>query len=655
MNNTSVRAQRGQDLIRHLLEGTASETGQEFLQALVRSVALAMDVAGVWVTEYLPERKVMRSLAFWMNGEYIHNFEYNIEGTPCEVVIEEVRLVHYPERIIELFPDDPDLVAFNAVSYAGVPLLNADGRVFGHLSALDTRPLELFPELESAFRIFAARAAAEFNRLRAESAIRDSELRFSRLFESAMDAIFELDDQFRIQRANGSAAALFGFSTEELPNRKLTALLGPASGQKLGTVSRELDTMGRQFAWVPGGLEAVREDGSTFAAEASVSRFDIQQKCRYSVILRSVQDQLAAESRLRELEEETAYLLSEIAERQNEREVVGNSHAIRGVITAVNQVAPTPSTVLISGETGTGKELVARAIHQGSARENKPFIRVNCAAIPAALWESEFFGHERGAFTGAATRRTGRFELANGGTIFLDEVAELPLELQPKLLRILQEGEYEPVGSSQTRRVDVRVIAATNRDLSAEVKALRFREDLYYRLHVFPISVPPLRERGADVELLAQRFLERYCARIGRVPLELTADCLRRLRAYHWPGNVRELENVIERAVIIARGERLSLREVLPLQSLKPVREIQRSGAKQVLRTKEELRDLERETVLRALEQAKWRVAGERGAARTLGIPPSTLVSRMKALRIQRPTSTSSAEQPEYSSVKNRE
>ena len=184
---------------------------------------------------------------------------------------------------------------------------------------------------------------------------------------------------------------------------------------------------------------------------------------------------------------------------------------------------------------------------------------MNCAAIPAALWESEFFGHERGAFTGAATRRTGRFELANGGTIFLDEVAELPLELQPKLLRVLQEGEYEPVGSSQTRKTDARVIAATNRDLSEEVAAGQFREDLYYRLHVFPIPVPPLRDRDADVEVLAQNFLARNCTRMGKPALELTADCLRRLRSYHWPGNVRELENVIERAVIIARDGRLQL------------------------------------------------------------------------------------------------
>jgi PAS domain S-box-containing protein len=636
---TATAKSSTESLIRHLLEGTSSKTGEEFFRALVHSAAQAMNVAGVWVTEYLPERKVLRSLAFWMNGQYIEHFEYNIAGTPCEVVVEEKRLVHYPDRVIDLFPTDQDLTALNAVSYAGVPLLRSDGTVLGHLSALDTKSLELPPNLESVFRIFADRAAAEFKRVRAESAIRDSEQRFSGLFESAMDAIFEMDDQFLIQRANASAASLFRFPPADLVDRKLTALLTPASAQRFGTVADELDPQGKQFAWVPGGLDAVRSDGSTFAAEASVSRFDMQGGCRYSLILRNVQDQIAAENRLRELEQETAYLLSEIAEHQSSGEIIGNSQPIRAVVNAVCQVAPTPATVLITGETGTGKELVARAIHQVSERAARPFVRVNCAAIPAALCESEFFGHERGAFTGAAARRTGRFELAHRGTIFLDEVGELPLELQPKLLRVLQEGEFEPVGSSQTRQVDVRVIAATNRDLSADVKAGKFREDLFYRLHVFPIAVPPLRDRGSDVELLARRFIERYCARIGRPPLELTADCLRRLRSYHWPGNVRELENVIERAVIIARDARLPLRDVLPVHSVQPDRRRTHAATEPVPHTKEELRRLERETLIRALEQANWKVAGAQGAAQKLGIPASTLSSRMKALSIQRPKS----------------
>src|SRR5215470_2748841 len=636
MSSPGLQTQ-SETLIRHLLEGTASQIGEEFFQALVRAAAQALDVAGVWVTEYLPEHRVLRSISFWLNGGFIHDFEYKIDGTPCEVVVEEARIVHYPERIIELFPDDPDLVALNAVSFVGAPFLKSDGSVLGHLAAVDTKVMKLDPELESAFRIFAARAGAEFNRIKAETKIRESEQRFSGLFESAMDAIFELDEDFSIQRANGSAAALFADPGQSLTNLKMTELLSGASAQKLSAVVQNLDPESQPFAWVPGGLDAVRTDGTPFAAEASVSQFDVQGQRRFSLILRNVQDQLAAESRLRELQEETAYLWNEIKELQYGGEILGNSPAIRDLITAIHQVAPTPATVFVSGEAGTGKELVARAIHQASPRAAKPFIRVNCAAIPATLSESEFFGHERGAFTGAATRRTGRFELANGGTIFLDEVGELPIELQPKLLRVLQEGEFEPVGSSQTRKVDVRVIAATNRDLSEEVAAGRFREDLFYRLHVFPVSVPALRDRGTDVEILAEAFLQRNCRRMGKPQLEFSPDCLRRLRSYHWPGNVRELENIIERAVIIARDGRLNLREVLPLQNLHPTRPKANPSLVTALHTKEDLRALEKASLIRALEASHWKVAGQNGAASKLGIPPSTLASRMKALGIRRP------------------
>jgi PAS domain S-box-containing protein len=636
MSSVAVQTQPG-TLLRHLLEGTSSQTGQEFLQALVRSAAFALDVAGVWVTEYLPEKRVLRSIAFWMNGEYIKEYEYKIDGTPCAIVIEEARLAHYPERVIELFPNDADLVTLNAVSYAGMPLLRTDGTVMGHFSALDTKPMKLQSDLESAFRIFAARAAAELNRIRAESKIRESEQRFSGLFDSAMDAILELDEEFHIQRANGSAAALFALPGKSLSNRNMTELLSPASAQKLSVVVRELDSESQPFAWVPGGFDALRSDGSCFAAEASVSKFNVQGHRRFSLILRNVQDQLAAESRLRELQEETAYLWNEISDQQYGGEILGNSPPIRELITAIHQVAPTAATVFVSGETGTGKELVARAIHQASNRSAKPFIRVNCAAIPAALCESEFFGHEKGAFTGAAMRRSGRFELANGGTIFLDEVGELPLEMQPKLLRVLQEGEFEPVGSSQTRKVDVRVIAATNRDLSAEVAVSRFREDLFYRLHVFPVSVPPLRDRGGDVELLAEHLLKHNCKKMGKAPLELTADCLRRLRSYHWPGNVRELENVIERAVIIARDGRLNLRDVLPLHNLQPDHGRKNVNVGSTVQTKRDLREMEKATLIRALEETNWKVAGRQGAAQKLGVPPSTLSSRIKALGIQRP------------------
>ncbi|MBS1852655.1 MAG: sigma 54-interacting transcriptional regulator [Acidobacteria bacterium] len=625
-----------ENLLRELAEGTAATTGQDFLRALVSCAARALNVTGVWVTEYLAREKALRATAFWLQDRFIEDYRYSISGTPCELVIESARLVHYPERVIDLFPNDRDLVDLNAVSYTGIPFMTPDGMVIGHFSALDTKPFHLTPELEAVFRIFASRAGAEILRLRTEAEVRNSEQRYARLFASAMDAIFELDHELHIRRANEAAAKAFRLPAEKMLGRKLTLLLGESSARKLLRLAEELDAQ-EVFSWVPGGLQAQRGDATAFPAEASLSRFEWQGAQRYCVILRSVEDQLAAENRLRELEGEAAYLQSEIAELRHAEEIAGRSPAMLQVISSVQRVAPTPSSVLITGETGTGKELVARALHRASQRAERPFIRVNCAAIPAALSESEFFGHEKGAFTGAVHRRVGRFELAHGGTIFLDEIGELPLDLQAKLLRVLQEGEFEPVGSSHTRKVDVRVIAATNRDLHREVEAGRFREDLFYRLHVFPIAVPALRERGADVELLADIFLERYCRQVGRSKPKFSADCLRRLRAYSWPGNVRELENVMERAVILCRDDQLALRDVLPLSS--NGRGVARGTASETsgVRTRAQLKQLEKETLVRALEAAAWKVAGKDGAAQALGIPASTLASRMKVLGIRRP------------------
>jgi transcriptional regulator with GAF, ATPase, and Fis domain len=310
----------------------------------------------------------------------------------------------------------------------------------------------------------------------------------------------------------------------------------------------------------------------------------------------------------------------------------------------VQRVAATDATVLVTGETGTGKELVARAIHAASDRAGKPLVRVNCAAVPATLIESEFFGHEKGAFTGATARREGRFALADGGTIFLDEVAELPTELQAKLLRILQEGEFEPVGSERTRTVDVRVIAATNCDLEEAVRSGAFREDLFYRLNVFPIVVPPLRERGDDIGLLARTFLDSFARREGRRIQPLDGVDLHTLRAYPWPGNVRELQNVMERAVITSRDGRVDLARVLPdaaaagpaVPGETPAPPGPSAGPDPIL-TDDELRELERRNLVRALEACGWQVSGDAGAARLLGLPPSTLASRLRAAGIERP------------------
>jgi len=318
--------------------------------------------------------------------------------------------------------------------------------------------------------------------------------------------------------------------------------------------------------------------------------------------------------------------------------MLGQSAALQEVRGQVARVAPGDTTVLVLGETGTGKEVVARAIHAGSPRRSRALIKVNCAAIPPTLIESEFFGHERGAFTGATARREGRFALADGGSIFLDEIGELPTELQAKLLRVLQDGEFEPVGGSRTRRVNVRVIAATNRDLAREVAEGRFRQDLYYRLNVFPIHVPPLRERGEDVVTLASAFARRVARKLGCASQPLEADAIARLKAYSWPGNVRELQNVIERALVGSSDGRLDLDRVLP-GVLAPAPAVSgdadlRSGR---ILTDNELKEQERANLLRALEETGWRISGPAGAAQRLGIKPSTLTSRLKALKIRKP------------------
>ena len=304
----------------------------------------------------------------------------------------------------------------------------------------------------------------------------------------------------------------------------------------------------------------------------------------------------------------------------------------------VKKVAKTDTTVLVSGETGTGKELIARSIHDSSNRANKPFIKVNCAAIPSSLIESELFGHEQGAFTGATKKRDGRFSVANGGTIFLDEIGELPLELQSKLLRVLQEGEFEPVGSSKTIKVDVRIIAATNRNLLNEVKQGNFREDLYYRLNVFEIELPPLRDRKEDIELLAKVFIEKFSKRDGIILHPLSKDDINKLNSYNWPGNIRELQNVIERAFITSTGGNLNLSRSLP--ELFSIHQVERVDIKSIVSdeiiTDEELRTIEKKNIINALNKADWKISGKKGAASLIGIPTSTLNSRIKSLKIEK-------------------
>jgi len=344
--------------------------------------------------------------------------------------------------------------------------------------------------------------------------------------------------------------------------------------------------------------------------------------------------------RLREqLELENSYLREEVKVALSTGDIVGSSPALQRILQQIELVAPSGASVLVLGESGTGKELIARRIHDRSPRHDRPLIKVNCASIARELFESEFFGHVRGAFTGALRDRAGRFQAADRGTLFLDEIGEIPLELQGKLLRAIQDGQFERVGEDRTRRVDIRIVAATNRDLEEEVARGRFRQDLYYRLSVFPIHLPPLRERSEDIPALTAHFVRAASARMNVPSAGVTRQHLDALRRYSWPGNIRELQNVIERAVILARGGPLRLDIALPSGVREtPHRSVPAEGSGEAPGhvTQREFRQLERENLQAALEQAKGKVYGRDGAAARLGMKPTTLASRMKALGIAR-------------------
>jgi chemotaxis protein methyltransferase CheR len=332
----------------------------------------------------------------------------------------------------------------------------------------------------------------------------------------------------------------------------------------------------------------------------------------------------------KQLEGEKVYLSDEIKLEHNHENIIGKSDALKYVLYKVEQITATDTTVLVLGETGTGKELVARAIHHNSLRKNRALVKINCAALPSTLIENELFGSEKGAFTGSVSRQLGRFEIADGTTLFLDEIGELPLELQAKLLRVIQDGEFERLGSSQTIKVDLRLITATNRNLEEEVKKGRFREDLWYRLNVFPITTPPLRDRTEDIPLLVAFYVKKIAKRLGKSPPIVPKSIMDDFINYHWPGNIRELENILERAVIISSGSKLRMMDDFnrPLASL--------SNTRKTVEAKT-LEQVEHDYIVRVLEQTNWKVSGENSAARILGLNRSTLRARMRKLDIIKP------------------
>jgi formate hydrogenlyase transcriptional activator len=604
-----------------IAEGTAHTSGVAFFETLVKHLATALGTRYAFVAEFAGSNARVRTIAYWGDGEILENIEWDLAGTPCEDVVKG-NICHYPTGVSRSFPRDTALVELGIESYRGVPLVAPDGEHLGHLAAFDNRPMPEEPRNALIFQIFAARAAAELARLRLEQALAASEQRYRDLFEEAPIAYVHEDLDSRFVRANRAAIRILGLKSEEVASTIGMSLVAddPDNQRRVheafASVGRGTDTSGVV-------VELRRKDNRKPVWVEWWSKPEPDGKFTRTMLV-DITERVLMEREQARLKAENIYLQEEIKADHNFEEIVGQSPLILRVLENVSRVAPTDASVLISGETGTGKELVARAIHFNGKRRDKPLIKINCAALPTGLVESELFGHEKGAFTGAITKQIGRFELADGGTIFLDEISEIPLEVQAKLLRVLQEREFDRIGGKSPISVDVRVIAATNRDLLAAVRDKTFREDLYYRLNVFPVHVPPLRDRKEDIPLLAHFLIKKFGPKIGKPVAKIDNNGISRLCEYDWPGNVRELENVVERALIVSTGPSLHIDSEL-LSVVTPISHAADSS----------LRAVEREHIHRVLEQTGGVVEGPRGAARILDMHPNTLRSRMKRLGIE--------------------
>jgi PAS domain S-box-containing protein len=472
--------------------------------------------------------------------------------------------------------------------------------------------------------------------------------KYRTLYRSTPAMLHTVDGEGLIITVTDHWLSKLGFRREEVLGRPITDFMSAADQKKyadgrlqaliaegeFNNLERQMVTReGRTIDLIMSAISHRDENGNV--DRMLVASKDVTERNRAERELRRT---LAENARLREeLERERDYLREEVNVALNFGRIVGTSPALRRMLKRVEAVAETPASVLVQGESGVGKELVAREIHARSPRADGPLVKVNCASIPQELFESEFFGHVKGAFTGAHRDRVGRFQLADGGTIFLDEISEIPLELQGKLLRVLQESEFERVGDDVTRSVDVRVIVATNRNLEQSIVDGEFREDLFYRLSVFPVEVPPLRERGEDIVQLAQHFLEQTCKDFGRDKLTLTRTQAASLKSYDWPGNVRELKNVIERAVILSAGTVLRLDLSMPAFEPHGMSVVPDPAKDAEVLTERDMREFQKANIVRALGQANWKVSGKGGAAELLGLKPTTLADRIRSYKIKRP------------------
>ena len=529
-----------------------------------------------------------------------------------------------------------------------LPLLRRTGRLNNVPVDLYSRSGEQVDCLANVSADDEGRAVVAYTEINETSRIREQ---YQDLYRGTPAMMHTVNSEGCIVHASDRWLAKMGYGRREVLGRNIIEFLAGDSGLDRQSVidiiaEGDLDNVPRSYETKSGEIiEALVSSRVDRGADGRVRRMhvamkDVTERNRAERRLRAAFEENA---RLREeLERERDYLREEVQVSMNFGRIIGESPALKKMLARVEAVAQTSASVLIQGESGTGKELVAHVIHTRSPRSEAPLVKVNCASIPSELFESEFFGHVKGAFTGAHRDRVGRFQLADGGTLFMDEIGEIPLDLQGKLLRVLQEGEFEQVGSDRTRSVNVRVVAATNRDLDKAVEDGTFREDLFYRLSVFPIDVPPLRERGDDIVQLASHFLEKICQDFGHRPLSLGRQHLELMRNYDWPGNVRELKNVIERAVILSRGKVLRLDLAMadiprPASVSAPVLAGPDGNGKPALMTEQELLELQKNNLLAALTATGWRVSGPRGAAALVGLKPSTFTDRIKKFGIARP------------------
>ncbi len=584
-------------------------------------VTHAFDAHGI--SPYPIETLLPTSLFPWMTKQLAEQREVfsfgGLNDLPAEAVIDRLSFENFD---------------IQSGLYIPVVTLRSSEYSIGISSACRDRtcPEEYVPRLRLVGELF----VNAVERSQAELALRKSEERLSLAASAAKAGLWIMNMDEGFVWATEQFRQLFRFAPDqELHFDWFLTAIHPGDRERVrGAIGRSLEEqegLDIEYRIVRDGrIRWISSRGSLFSGASGMPKrlmgasIDVTDRKRLESELQERLDEI---ERLKlQLEKENLYLREEIKTVQGFEKIVGKSDALRYVLFRVKQVAATDATVLILGETGTGKGLVAHAIHELSARKNRPMITVNCAALPGNLIESELFGREKGAFTGADAKQVGRFEVAEGGTIFLDEIGELPLELQSKLLRVLEEGEFERLGNPRTIKVDVRVIASTNRDLAAEIKERRFREDLYYRLNVFPVSIPPLRARAEDIPKLVHHVVENYARKFGRNYESIPKSMMKSLQEHSWPGNIRELQHVIERAVITSPGPVLRLADRL-----------ERGTADSGEGAIKALSDMERDHILKVLEKTGWKIEGENGAASVLGLHPSTLRFRIKKLDITRP------------------